>query len=329
MVARHLTTAATPIVDIALKIDSRWRKVGLKLESHNPSGSIKYRTARGLVSALEASGALAPGARLVESTSGNLGVAMAFLCQRRGYHFTAVTDPKADPVMLDHMRSLGAAVICVTEPDEAGGYLLTRLALIRAMVARDRASIWPNQYEHPANPEVHSTETAPEICRQRPGLDAVFVAASTGGTLAGIGRYLRSASPSVRVIGVDVRGSRVFGHPSGQRLITGIGSSRPSLFLRPGDYDDVVIVDDREAIVACHYLQGTLGLGLGGSAGAVVTACARYLRGHPEITQPVCLCPDGQANYVNTLYDHAWLAGHGLEPVAGHAPAAFSDASRW
>lgn len=335
MTARYLTKGTwgrdqeTPVVDIALKIGSRWRKVGLKLEAHNPSGSIKYRTACGLITELEASGRLAPGVPLVESTSGNLGVALAFLSQARGYRFTAVTDPKTDPAILEHMRSMGAVVISVTEPDEAGGYLLSRLAMVRRMLAEDQAWVWPNQYENPANPQIHFSATAPEVCRQRPGLDAVFIAASTGGTLAGVGRYLKSASPSVRVVGVDIRGSRVFGHPSGKRLITGIGSSRPSLFLRPGDYDDVVIVDDQEAITACHSLQDNLGIGLGGSAGAVVAACARYLKEHPEIAQPVCVCPDGRVNYVNTLYDPGWLAEHGLDAGVNLESVAFSDVSKW
>jgi 5-oxoprolinase (ATP-hydrolysing) len=112
MIARYRTGETwkgdqeTPIVDIALKIGSRWRKVGLKLESHNPSGSIKYRTACGLITALEASDRLAPGTHIVESTSGNLGVALAFLSQVRGYRFTAITDPKADPVMLEVFNNL-------------------------------------------------------------------------------------------------------------------------------------------------------------------------------------------------------------------------------
>lgn len=335
MIARYRTeetltgSQETPIVDIALKIESRWRKVGLKLESHNPSGSIKYRTACGLMSALEASGRLVPGAHLVESTSGNLGVALAFLSQERNYRFTAVTDPKTDPVVLERIQSMGAVVISVREPDEAGGYLLSRLAMIRRLLAEDEGLIWPNQYENPANPEIHYNETAPEICRQRPGMDAVFIAASTGGTLAGMGRYLRSAASSVKVVGVDIRGSRVFDYPSGKRLITGIGSSRPSLFLRPGDYDDVVIVDDREAVIACHCLQDNLGIGVGGSAGAVVAACARYLRAHPEITESVCICPDGRANYLNTLYNQTWLAEHGLDPVLDLESVAFSDVSKW
>jgi N-(2-amino-2-carboxyethyl)-L-glutamate synthase len=334
MIARHTEetregSRETPIVDIVMKIGSRWRKVGLKLESHNPSGSIKYRTACSLIKALEASGRLAPGTHLVESTSGNLGVALAFLSRVRGYRFTAVTDPKADPVMLENIRSLGAVVISVKELDQTGGYLLSRLAMIRRLLDEDRVSIWTNQYENPANPEIHYRETAPETCRQRPGMDAVFVAASTGGTLAGIGRYLRSVSSSVRIVGVDIRGSRVFGNPAGKRLITGIGSSRPSLFLRPSDYDDVVIVDDREAIIACHYLQDNLGIGLGGSAGAVVAACARYLKTHPEVAHPVCICPDGRANYLNTIYSHTWLAEHGLSATLDLEPVAFSDVSKW
>ncbi len=335
MIARYRTKETwkgdqeTPIADIALKVGARWRKVGLKLESHNPSGSIKYRTACGLITALEESGRLGPGAHIVESTSGNLGVALAFLSRIRGYRFTAVTDPKADPVMLEHIQSMGAAVRCVREPDEAGGYLLSRLAVIRRLLTEDRTLIWPNQYENPANPEIHYRATAPELCRQWPGIDACFIAASTGGTLAGVGRYLRSFSPSTKVVGVDIRGSRVFGHPGGKRLVTGIGSSRPSLFLRPGDYDDVVIVDDREAVTACHYLQDNLGIGLGGSAGAVVAACARYLDSHPEITQPVCICPDGRVNYLNTLYNRAWLAEHGLESVLDLEAVAFSDVAKW
>lgn len=334
MKARYLTeeawkgTKETPVVDIELKIASRWRRVGLKLESHNPTGSIKFRTACGLINTLEASGRLAQGAHLVESTSGNLGVALAFLGSVRSYRFTAVTDPKSDPVMLEHIKSMGANVICVNAPDEAGGYLAARLAMVRELLAEDRALVWPNQYENPANPEVHYGETAPEICRQQPDMDAVFIAASTGGTLAGIGRYLKSLPSAVRVVGVDVRGSRVFGHQGGKRLITGIGSSRPSLFLQPGDYDDVVIVDDREAVTACHYLNDNLDIGLGGSAGAVVAACARYLQAHPEVTRPLCVCPDGKANYLNTIYNEDWLAEHDLGAIPDLDSVAFDDISK-
>lgn len=308
-----------------LRIGPQWRHVGLKLESFNPGASIKYRTARGLLTDLAEQGLLRPGSALVESTSGNLGVALALLSQARGYRFTAVADPKTDPVVLERIEERGARVVLVTEPDEAGGYLLSRLRAVRELLAEEPGTVWPNQYENPANPAAHYNETAPEIYLQRPGLDAVFVAASTGGTLAGVGRYFRQVAPWVKVIGVDLRGSRVFGMPGGQRLVPGIGSSRPSSFLRPDDYDDVIVVDDLDAISACHHLHDELGVGLGGSSGAVVAACSRYLAENPHIQHPVCICPDGHSNYVNTLYNPVWLAEHDLIPSSDVLRTAFTD----
>jgi cysteine synthase A len=320
-----LDSPVTPLRDVALHIDSKWRRVGLKLESHNLSGSIKYRTAQGLIMGLEECNQLQPGKLIVESTSGNLGVALALLSRERGYRFTAVTDPKTDPTVIERIKDMGAQVICVTEPDTAGGYLLSRLMTVHQFLSEEPGAIWPNQYENPSNPTVHYRQTAPEICRQCPDMDAIFIAASTGGTLAGVGRYLRRTDPSVRVVGVDLRGSRVFGLPGAKRLVTGIGSSRPSSFLRPTDYDEVMLVDDREAISTCHRMRNELGIGLGGSSGAVIAACSRYLAANPDIKRPVCICPDGQSNYLNTLYSPMWLALHGLDPAHGISATVFGD----
>lgn len=316
----------TPLIDVKLRIGSRVRLAGLKLESYNPGGSIKYRTAQSLIANLEECGRLKPGALLVESTSGNLGVALALLSQERGYQFIAVTDPKTDPAVLERIEHLGARVVLVSTPDSAGGYLLSRLSTVRRLMAREPRAVWPNQYENPANPAVHYRQTAPEICQQCPDLDAVFVAASTGGTLAGVGRYLRRAAPWVKIIGVDMEGSRVFGQSGCKRLVTGIGSSRPSSFLRPSDYDEVAMVNDREAISTCHLLRNELGIGLGGSSGAVIAACIRYLSVNSNLTRPVCVCPDGAANYLNTLYSPVWLAQHGIEPLRNSSAAIFSHA---
>jgi N-(2-amino-2-carboxyethyl)-L-glutamate synthase len=313
----------TPLLDVMLRIGSKIWRIGLKLESNNLGGSIKYRTAHGIVTDLERRGKLRPGRLVVESTSGNLGIALALLSHTHGYKFIAVTDPNTDPAVLERLESLGAQVICVTEPDTAGGYLLSRLSTVGRLLAAESDAIWPNQYENPANPAAHYHQTAPEIYRQCPELDAIFVAASTGGTLAGIGRYLRHNAPTVKVIGVDLSGSRVFGLPGGKRLVTGIGSSRPSSFLHRQDYDDVVIVEDEEAISTCHQLREEIGLGLGGSSGAVIAACSRYLAENPWIRRPVCICPDGQSNYMNTLYSPAWLARHGLDAGRHSTEAVF------
>lgn len=303
----------TPLLDIALQVNSTWRRVSLKLESYNRGGSIKYRTALGLVEDLQRAGRLRPGKMLVESTSGNLGVALALLSEEYDYRFTAVTDPKTDPAVLDRIRSLGAEVICVTEPDSSGGYLLSRLAMVRDFLVAEPDVVWPNQYENPSNPNAHYRQTAPEIFKQCPEMDAVFVATSTGGTLAGIGRYLKATAPSVRVVGVDMHRSAVFGLASGKRLVTGIGSGKPSSFLRPGDYDDVVLVDDWEAVATCHRLRNEIGLGLGGSSGAAIAACSRYLAEHEDVMRAVCVCPDAASNYLDSVYSQEWLGLNGLD----------------
>lgn len=307
------TTFATPLVDVALLIDGRWRTVGLKLEGHNPGGSIKARTAALLISDLESTGMLRPGDKLLESTSGNLGVALSLICQERGYGFTAVVDPKVDRVLLDRMVAANAEIVMVEHADSSGGYLLTRLAKVRELL-RHGDMVWPNQYENPANPAVHFDETGPELLAQCPDLDAIFVATSTGGTLAGISRYLRTASPRARVVAVDVHGSQTFSNVPAPRLLNGIGSSRPSAFLRAEDYDDVMFVGDREAIAACHAF-GRAGISLGGSSGAALAACGRYLAENADVRRPVCICPDDGSNYRNTLYCPQWLAAHGLCPA--------------
>jgi cysteine synthase A len=130
----------------------------------------------------------------------------------------------------------------------------------------------------------------------------------------------------VKVVGVDVPGSRVFGDVQAPRLLNGVGSSCASQFLRPSDYDDVVIVSDRDAIAACHLVHESVDIGLGGSSGAVVAACARYLADNPDVHQPVCICADGRPNYLNSIYSEAWLARFAFRPPADMAALAFDDA---
>ncbi len=319
-----LVIGRTPLVDVGLRVGDRWCTVGLKLESHNLAGSIKDRTAYALIRSLESMQGLCTGDRLIESTSGNLGLALALISRERGYSFTAVVDPKVDPLVVDRMRAYGADVIQVDERDHTGGYLLTRIEVVRRMIA-DEGMIWPNQYGNPANPGIHYHQTAPEIRAQRPDIDAVFLATSTGGTLAGIGRYFKALRRNVRVVAVDVPGSLVFGAVHAPRLLNGVGSSCVSQFLCPSDYDDVVIVSDKDAIAACHAVHDSVGIGLGGSSGAVVAACARYLAAHPEVRRAVCVCADGRSHYLNSLYSDAWLAGHGFRPGIDRAALSFDD----
>jgi len=307
----------TPIGRVRLRIDGDFRNVYLKREGHNPGGSIKDRTAMGLLRGLEETGRLRPGGRLVESSSGNLAISLAMLARDRGYEFTAVVDPNVTAEKMRRLHALGSETKLVESPDETGGYLLIRLASVRKMLAEDPGLVWTDQYSNAANPEAHYLGTAPEIYRQMEHrVDAVFVAVSTGGTLAGIGRFFREVSPDTRIIAVDVRGSVALGGFPGARKLTGIGSSRRSTFVTPGLYDDIIYVGDCEAFACCRDVDAATGMKIGGSSGAGLAACARYLQTHDEVERPVCICADRGEHYASTIFSDSWLAQNGIE--TGH-----------
>jgi N-(2-amino-2-carboxyethyl)-L-glutamate synthase len=306
------TTGNTPLEPLSLIVNGVPRMIHLKLEGANPTGSTKDRTAKGLMHALQEQSLLRCNTTLVESTSGNLGVALSFLCKARGYSFIAVVDPKTTWENTEKMRLLGAQIELVKDPDESGGYLLSRLKRVQALCNSSPGYIWTNQYESSANPNIHFTDTGPEIYRQMHGkVDALFIAVSTGGTLAGVSRYFRMVSPTTRIIAVDVHGSVIFGTPAGTRLLTGIGSSRRSSFLTNESYDQYMQAHDQEAFVFCRALTQTTAFYLGGSSGAVLAMCCRYLQTHPEAEHVVCLCADHGTNYTSSIYNDTWMTEHG------------------
>ncbi|HEV7800555.1 MAG TPA: pyridoxal-phosphate dependent enzyme [Burkholderiales bacterium] len=317
----------TPVSGIQLHIASRAIDVWLKLEGSNPAGSSKDRTALSLINDLERRGVLDEQSIVVESTSGNLGVALAFITRAKGYRFTAVVDPKAPAEVVARMVRLGAEIELVDTPDITGGFLLTRLARVRQLCESSKRYVWPDQYSNIENPEIHYRTTAPEIWQQMgEDVDAVFVAVSTGGTLAGVSRFFRHVAPSTRIIGVDAVGSVVFGGAPGPRKLNGIGSSRVSAFLAPTDYDAHLMVSDEDAFAMCRLLRDRCGLSVGGSSGAVIAACARYVSRNPGIRRPLCICADGGANYLSSIFSDAWIEAHGI--ALPKSPAGVEDVTQ-
>jgi N-(2-amino-2-carboxyethyl)-L-glutamate synthase len=303
----------TPIQPIYLAMAGRVRKIYLKLEGANPTGSMKDRTGYALIEHLEGRGVLNKESTIVESTSGNLGVALALLCKANGYRFIAIVDPKTTQENILKMRRLDAQIDMVHQPDKTAGYLLSRLARVKELCQLSKNYFWTDQYSNIANPRIHYNCTGPEIYRQMNGkVDAVFVPVSTGGTLAGIGRFFREVSPSTRVIGVDAYGSVVFGTPPAPRKLTGIGSSRPSNFISNDLYYTYMLVRDEEAFAFCRALYSTTDIKVGGSSGAVLAACARYLSAHPDITDVVCVCADSGENYTSSIFNDEWVQQQGL-----------------
>ena len=313
----------TPLLPIRVELLGRAHPVWLKLEGENPFGSIKDRTAYGLLLAVERAAPSGAELTVVESTSGNLGAALAALCRLRGHRFVAVVDPLVSPRNLDLMRQYGARIEMVARRGPDHSYLTARLDRVQQLRAADPGMRWTDQYANPANPEVHFRQTAPEIARQAgPGLRAVFVAASTGGTLAGVARYFHSAGGRVSVLGVDALGSAALGGELGRRELTGHGASRRTAFADAALRDGTVRIGDAAAVAACRKLAADTGLALGGSGGAALAACVRHLCRTPEPGVLVCLCPDYGVKYQDSIYADHWVRAHDIalgQALAGYA----------
>ncbi|AZS89060.1 2,3-diaminopropionate biosynthesis protein SbnA [Streptomyces griseoviridis] len=280
----------------------------LKLEGMNPAGSVKLKSALGMVEDAERKGRLWPGGRIVESSSGSLGIALSVIAAARGYHFTCVTDPNVSPQSLALIRALGGEVVEVTRRDHNGGYLGTRIALIREMTAADPGLVWLNQYANPANAQAHAQRTATSILKNIGHVDVLLVGAGTTGTLMGCTRHFRAFSPWTRIIAVDTAGSVTFGGPPGPRYIPGLGTSRRPELCRPDRVDEIVLVDESDAVRMCRRLARDHGLPAGGSTGSVLAALESVADRVPPGSRVVALSPDMGDRYVKTIYDDLWVA---------------------
>jgi len=303
----------TPLVPVVIHCNDLVRIAHFKLEMANPTGSAKDRTAAAIITQMHRERPFLPGDVVVESTSGNFGLAMGRLLNGISCRLIAVTDPNTAPDMLRALTERGVDVVLVDEPDGRGGYLLSRLRIVRELCEANPSHRWSNQYENRANPLAHEKTTGPEILAQAgPGLDAVFVAVSTGGTLAGVARFLRAAAPQVRIVAVDVEGSLALGGRSCRRLLTGIGASRASRFLAPTAYDAVRFATDARSFALCRMLHEDTGLYLGGSSGSVLSGLLSDLFEVDGPAMPVCVMPDGGERYKSTFYWDRWLLEQGV-----------------
>ena len=279
----------------------------LKCEGFNFAGSIKLKAASEMVEIAERDAVLTPGSVLVESSSGNLGVALSMIAASKGYRFLCVTDSRCNLSTRRLMEALGSQVHIITEPDADGGFLGARINYVRALSATDDRYVWLNQYTHPGNWTAHHRKTAPAIARHFPRLDVLFVGAGTTGTLMGCARYFREWHRPVRIVAVDSVGSVTFGGAPGRRMIPGLGTSvRPPL-LDEAYVDEVVRVEEADTIRACHRLARS-GFLFGGSTGTVVSGAMGWLAQHDgrELTA-AAIAPDLGERYLDTVYQTNWL----------------------
>jgi cysteine synthase A len=283
--------------------------VFLKLEGFNVTGSIKIKTGIALIEDLEQRGvARRDETVIVESSSGNLGLALSLVCAVKRYKFVCVTDPNANRAAIRGMELYGAKVVIADEWDAAGGYLGSRLKKVNQILRSNPNAVWLNQYANVANKNVHAEQTANEIAREFDRIDWVFVGTGTTGTLGGISERLHQKYPNITVVAVEPVGSVTFGGTPGKRNIPGIGTSvRPALadLAKP---DRIVAVTEKNTIEACLSFVRDYHLLIGGSTGSVLAAIRQLAPEFRRGETIVAVSADLGEKYLDTIYDPTWVA---------------------
>jgi len=289
----------TPLVRLNRFSASCWAELVVKLESANPLGSVKDRIAVAMIEAAEAEGLLSPKTVIIEPTSGNTGIGLAFVCASRGYRLI-LTMPETMSIERRKLLAYLGAELVLT-PGAAG----MKGAIARAQeLLQEHESAWmPNQFENPANPAMHYRTTGPEIWRQTEGrVDFLVAGVGTGGTVTGTGRFLKEQNPAVRVIAVEPSASPVLsgGQPSPHK-IQGIGAGFIPKILDQQMIDEVVQISNEEAIAAARSLARLEGILCGISSGAAAAAGLKIAeRRESNGKRIVVMLPDTGERYLST-----------------------------
>ncbi|MDG4760009.1 cystathionine beta-synthase [Micromonospora sp. WMMD710] len=311
----------TPLVRLRNVTEGIQATVLAKVEYLNPGGSVKDRIALRMVEDAEAAGLLQPGGTIVEPTSGNTGVGLALVAQLKGYKCVFVCPDKVSQDKQDVLRAYGAeVVVCPTAvaPEDPRSYYN-----VSDRLTREIPGAWkPDQYSNPANPRSHYETTGPELWKQTEGGLTHFVTGvGTGGTISGIGRYLKEASEGrVRVIGADPEGSVYSGGTGRPYLVEGVGEDFwPETYDR-GVADEIVEVSDKASFEMTRRLAREEGLLVGGSCGMAVVAALEVARKAGPDDVVVVLLPDGGRGYLSKIFNDSWMARYGFLDNSGAEP---------
>ncbi|MEO5709992.1 MAG: cystathionine beta-synthase [Nocardioidaceae bacterium] len=306
----------TPLVKLDKTTDGARGLVLAKVEYLNPGGSVKDRIATRMIEAAEASGELKPGGTIVEPTSGNTGVGLAMVAQGKGYSCVFVCPDKVSEDKQNVLRAYGAeVVVCPTavDPDHPDSYYSVSDRLVREI-----EGAWkPNQYANENNPRSHYETTGPEIWAQTEGRITHFVAGvGTGGTISGIGKYLKEQNPDVEVVGADPAGSVYSGGTGRPYLVEGVGEDFwPTTYDRD-IADRIIEVSDGDSFEFTRRLAREDAMLVGGSSGMAAFAAVQLAR---ELDDPdaviVVLLPDSGRGYLGKVFNDEWLAQYGFLPA--------------
>ncbi|MCP4581266.1 MAG: cysteine synthase family protein [candidate division Zixibacteria bacterium] len=310
----------TPLVPLDKIGSDLPAKAFAKLEMYNPSGSIKDRLALGLIENARRSGQLEPGGTVIEVTSGNTGIAVAMICAIMGYKALLVMSDKNSEEKQSMMKLYGAELILTPHTVQADDPR-SNYSVARKLAEEIPDSIFLNQYDNPANIECHYQSTGMEIWEQTGGnIEAAVIGAGTGGTISGVGRYLKEQNPAIKIIAVDSEGSILSHYYRTGKIaraehyeVEGIGSDRLVKALDFSIVDDMITIPDREAFLTARGIAKTEGIFCGGSSGAAYAGVLRAITKHRLSGTIVTIFADSGNRYLSKLYSDKWLMEKGYK----------------
>ncbi|EJX18940.1 pyridoxal-phosphate dependent enzyme [Staphylococcus sp. OJ82] len=279
-----------------------------KLEYMNPGGSMKDRPAQYIIEDGFKKGTITKGTHLIESTSGNLGIALAMIAKIKGLTLTCVVDPKISETNLKIIKSYGANIDMVNEADENGGYLMTRIQRVRELLDSTDNAYWINQYANELNWKAHYHGAGAEIVEQiETPIDYFIAPVSTTGIIMGMSRKIKEYHPNAHIIAVDAKGSVIFGETPKDRELPGIGASRVPEILNKEEIDQVVHVDDYQSALGCKRLVDYEGIFAGGSTGSIISAIEKVINSIAKDKTIVTILPDRGDRYLDLVYSDKWF----------------------
>lgn len=300
----------TPLVPLDRMFAGAPYRVYGKLELMNPGGSAKDRPALRMIEKAMERGEIGQGTTVVESSSGNLAVSLAQICRCLGLPFVCVLDARTTPSHLHHLRSLGARIERVDEPDrETGEYLPARLRRVQELLKEIPGSYWTNQYANPDNYLAHYETTMAELLDKLGRIDYLFCGVSTFGTLRGCAERVRDEGLATKVVAVDAAASAIFGAvPGAVRRLPGLGAAIVPPLSRPELADRVVRVGDLDCVRGCRALLNAEGIMAGASSGGVLSAIRMMQDDIEEGAVCAAILVDRGDRYGDTVYDDEWVA---------------------